>query len=46
MMRISRILKQICNKVWNPNEIESLRDDVVISIVLVEMHLHLSFSTS
>jgi hypothetical protein len=45
-MKIFRILKQICNKVWNPSEIESLRDDVVVNLTLVEMHFHLPFSTA
>jgi hypothetical protein len=43
VMRIFRIFRQICNKVWNPSEIESLRDDVVVSLTLVEMHFRLSF---
>jgi len=44
-MKFFRILKQICNKVWNPSEIESLGNDVV-SFALVEMHFPPSFSTS
>jgi hypothetical protein len=42
-MRIFRILKQICNKVWNPSEIESLGNDVVVSLALVEMYFPPSF---
>ncbi len=42
-MKISRIFRWICNKVWNPSEIESLRDDVVVSLALVEMHFPPSF---
>jgi hypothetical protein len=42
-MKISRILKQICNKVCNQSEIESLGNDVVVSFTLVEMHFPPSF---
>ncbi len=41
--KISRIFRQICNKVWNPSEIESFIVNVVISFVLMEMHFPPSF---
>jgi len=31
MMRVSKIFRRICNKVWNPFEIDSLRIDVAIT---------------
>jgi hypothetical protein len=43
MIKISRISRWIYNKVWNPREIESLKDDVVVNLTLVEMHFPPSF---
>jgi hypothetical protein len=41
--RIFRIFKQICNKVWNPSEIESFIVDLAINFALMEMHFPPSF---
>jgi len=43
VMRIPKVLRNIRNKVWNPFEIDSFRDDVVVSLTLVEMHFPPSF---
>ncbi len=37
------MFRKICNKVWNPSKIDSFRDDVVVSLALVEMHFPPSF---
>ncbi len=44
--KISRIFRQICNKVWNPSEIESLSDDVIVNLVWSKCIFHLPFLTS
>ncbi len=43
VMRIFKIFRWICNKVWYPSGIESLRTSVVVSFALVEMHFSPSF---
>jgi hypothetical protein len=43
VMKVSKLFRRICNKVWNPFEIDSLRIDVAISLALVEMHFPSSF---
>jgi hypothetical protein len=43
VMRVSKLFKRICNKVWNLSEIYSLWIDVAIILTLVEMHFPPSF---
>jgi hypothetical protein len=43
VMRVSKVFRTICNKVWNPFEIDSLRIDVAINLALVEIHFPPSF---
>jgi hypothetical protein len=43
VMRVSKVFKRICNKVWNPSKIDSFQIDVAISLALVEMHFPPSF---
>jgi hypothetical protein len=38
VMRISKVFRRLCRKAWNPNNIESLQLDVLVSLTLVEMH--------
>ena len=38
VMRISKVFRRICNKVWNPLEFQGLRVDVARSMALLEMH--------
>jgi hypothetical protein len=38
IMRISRVFRRLCNKVWNLLDIKSLRIDVAISLTLLEIH--------
>ncbi len=38
MMKIYRIFRWICNKVWNPSEIESFKTYVEVNLALVGMH--------
>jgi len=45
MTRISKMFRRVCNKVWNPCEIDSLQHDVTVSLTLVEMHFPSSFFT-
>jgi len=42
-MRISKVFIRLCHKAWNPNDIESLQLDVLVSLTLVEMHFPPSF---
>jgi hypothetical protein len=41
VMRISKVFRKICNKMWNPNEFEGLRVDVARSMAFLEMHFFL-----
>ncbi len=41
--RVSKVSKRICSKVWDPFKIDSLRNDVAISLALMEMHFPPSF---
>jgi hypothetical protein len=43
IMKISKVFWRICNKVWNPHEIESLWLDVSVSLTLLEMYFPPSF---
>jgi hypothetical protein len=43
VMRISKVFQRICNKVWNPLEIESLLLNVSVSLALLEMYFPPSF---
>jgi len=43
VMRVSKVFRRICNKVWNPSEIDLVRIDVAISLTLVKMHFPPSF---
>jgi hypothetical protein len=43
MMRVSKVLMRICNKVRNPFKIDSIQIDVAISLALVEIHFPPSF---
>jgi hypothetical protein len=43
IMKISRVFRRLCNKVWNPSDIESLHIDVAISLALLEIHFPPSF---
>jgi hypothetical protein len=43
VMRISRVFRRICNKGWNPLDIESLVLDVVVNLSLLEMHFSPNF---
>jgi hypothetical protein len=43
VMRICKVFRRICNKVYNPLEIEGLRVDVARSMALLEMHFPPSF---
>ena len=43
VMRISKVFRRICNKVWNPTEFHGLRLDVALSMALLEMHFLPSF---
>lgn len=43
MMRISKVFKRICNRVWDPSKIDSLWLDVVVSLALIEMDFPPSF---
>ena len=43
VMRISKVFRRICNKVWNPVEFQRLRVDVARSMVLLEMHFPPSY---
>jgi hypothetical protein len=43
VMKISKVFRRICNKVWNPSNIKSLKPDVAVSLSLLEMHFPLSF---
>jgi hypothetical protein len=43
VMRICKVFRRICNKVYNPHEIEGLRVDVARSMALLEMHFPPSF---
>ncbi len=36
IMRLNHVLCRICVKVWNPNGIESLKEDVAIIVFLLE----------
>jgi hypothetical protein len=42
-MKFSKVLRKICNNVWNPFEINSLQHDVAICLALVEMCFPSSF---
>jgi hypothetical protein len=44
IMRVSKVFRSICSKVWDPFKIDSLQNDVAISLVLMEMHFPPSFS--
>jgi hypothetical protein len=43
IMRVSKVFRRICSKVWDPSEIDSLQNDVIISLALMEMHFPPSF---
>lgn len=43
MMRVSKVFRRICFKVWDPFEIDSLQNDVAIILVLIEMYFPPSF---
>jgi hypothetical protein len=43
VMKISRVFKKLCNKVWNPLDIESLQLDVLVNLALLEIHFPPSF---
>jgi hypothetical protein len=43
VVRISKVFRRICNKVWNPLEIEALQINVSISLTLLEMYFPPSF---
>jgi hypothetical protein len=43
IMRVSKAFKRICSKVWDPSKIYSLRNDVAISLALMEMNFPPSF---
>ena len=43
VMRICKVFRRICNKVYNPYEFEALRVDVARSMALLEMHFPPSF---
>jgi hypothetical protein len=38
MMKISKVLRKVCNKIWDPSEFESFQNDVIVHLSLVEMH--------
>jgi hypothetical protein len=38
IIRISKVFRRICNKVWNPFEIESLWLNILVSLALLEMY--------
>jgi hypothetical protein len=44
IMCICKVYRRICNKVWNPIDIDSLRLDVAISLSLLEMEFPPTFS--
>ncbi len=43
IMRVSKVFRRICSKVWDPFEIDSLQNDVIISLALMEKHFPPSF---
>jgi hypothetical protein len=43
VMRVSKTFRNICSKIWNPSEFESLQTDVAITLALVEMDFAPSF---
>ena len=43
LMRMSKVFRQICTKVYNPKEYELLKLDVAKSIALLEMEFSPSF---
>ena len=43
VMRISKVFRRICNKVWNPSEFQALQADVARSMALLEIHFPPSF---
>jgi hypothetical protein len=43
IMRISRVSRRFCNKVWNLSDIESLHIDVAVNLALLEIHFPPSF---
>jgi hypothetical protein len=43
IMRISKVSRRFCNKVWNLSDIESLHIDVAINLALLEIHFPPSF---
>jgi hypothetical protein len=43
IMRVSKVFRRICSKVWDPFEIHSLWNDVATSLILMEMHFPPSF---
>jgi hypothetical protein len=36
LMRLSRVFRNICVKVWDPRDFQALRDDVATTINLLE----------
>ncbi len=45
IMKVSKVLRRICFKVWDPSKIDSLQNDVAINLTLMEMHFPPSFLT-
>ena len=43
IMRASRVWRRICCKVWDPSQEDSLREDVAITMCLMEMTFPLTF---
>lgn len=43
IMRASRVFQRICCKVWDPSQAESLREDVAITMCLMEITFPLTF---
>ncbi len=43
VMRISRVFRKLCNKVWNPLDIKSFQLYVSVSLALLDIHFPPSF---
>lgn len=43
IMRVYKVFRRLCSKVWDPSKIHSLQIDVAISLSLMEMHFPPSF---
>ena len=43
IMRLSRVFRRICGKVWDPSQSQTLKSDVALTLCMMEIHFPASF---